>query len=103
MAAVLVPLFVLLALQYWWLGDLERNSAIAREATLENYVEAVAKNPKNRFRIAHGNGAPPVDRKKLMRYFNMDHIYELYGSTEAAINTVTSPARPESLTRAEGF
>ena len=42
-AAVLVPLLVLLALQYWWLGDLERNSAIAREATLENYVEAVAK------------------------------------------------------------
>ena len=42
-AAVLIPLAVLLALQYWWLGDLEHNSAIAREATLENYVEAVAK------------------------------------------------------------
>jgi signal transduction histidine kinase len=42
-AAVLLPLLVLLALQYWWLGDLERNSAIARKATLENYLEAVAK------------------------------------------------------------
>ncbi len=42
-AAVLVPLAVLLGLQYWWLGDLERSSAIAREATLENFLEAVAK------------------------------------------------------------
>ena len=30
--AVLLPLLVLLGLQYWWLADLERNSAIAREA-----------------------------------------------------------------------
>jgi signal transduction histidine kinase len=42
-AAILLPLAILLALQYWWLGDLERNSALAREATLENYLEAVAK------------------------------------------------------------
>ena len=42
-AAVLLPLAILLALQYWWLGDLERTSAIAREATLKNYLEAVAK------------------------------------------------------------
>ncbi len=42
-AAVLIPLAVLLALQIFWLGDLEHNSAIAREATLDNYVEAVAK------------------------------------------------------------
>ena len=42
-AAVLVPLTVLFGLQYWWLGDLERSSAIARGATLKNYLEAVAK------------------------------------------------------------
>ena len=42
-AAVLVPLAVLLALQYWWLGELERNSAIARQAALGNYVDAVVK------------------------------------------------------------
>jgi len=43
MAAVLLPLAVLLALQYWWLADLERNSAIARQATLKNYLETITK------------------------------------------------------------
>jgi signal transduction histidine kinase len=41
--AVLVPLAILLALQYWWLTELEHNSAIAREASLENYLEAITK------------------------------------------------------------
>ena len=41
--AVVLPLAVLLALQYWWLADLERNSAIAREATLKNYLETITK------------------------------------------------------------
>jgi signal transduction histidine kinase len=43
LAAVLLPLVVLLALQYWWLTDLERNSAVAREATLKNYLETITK------------------------------------------------------------
>jgi signal transduction histidine kinase len=43
LAAVLLPLAVLLALQYWWLTDLERNSAIARKATLNNYLETITK------------------------------------------------------------
>ncbi len=42
-AAILLPLVILLALQYWWLTDLEHNSAIARKATLENYLDAIAK------------------------------------------------------------
>ena len=41
--AVLLPLAVLLALQYWWLADLERTSAIARKATLNNYLESITK------------------------------------------------------------
>jgi signal transduction histidine kinase len=41
--AVLLPLAILLALQYFWLADLQRNSAIAREATLDNYLETIAK------------------------------------------------------------
>ncbi len=40
--AVLVPLLVMLALQYSWLVDLDKKSAIAREAQLKNYLEAVA-------------------------------------------------------------
>jgi signal transduction histidine kinase len=42
-AAVLVPLAVLLALQCWWLADLERSSAIARKAALDNYLGTISK------------------------------------------------------------
>ncbi|HKY31509.1 MAG TPA: HAMP domain-containing sensor histidine kinase [Candidatus Polarisedimenticolia bacterium] len=40
--AVLVPLTVMLVLQYRWLVELQTKSAIAHEATLKNYLEAVA-------------------------------------------------------------
>jgi signal transduction histidine kinase len=43
LAAVLLPLIILLALQYWWLTELEQNSAIARKATLNNYLETITK------------------------------------------------------------
>ncbi len=52
---------------------------------------ALARHPRNRFRIAHGNGASPVDREKFVRYLGMEHIYEAYGSTEAPISTVVFP------------
>jgi signal transduction histidine kinase len=41
--AVLLPLGVLLALQYWWLTELEHKSAIARKAALENYLKGISK------------------------------------------------------------
>ncbi len=44
--AVLLPLAILLGLQYWWLADLERNSAIARKAALDNYLGAISKEVK---------------------------------------------------------
>lgn len=40
-AAVVVPLIVLMALQYRWLTDLERNSVVSRRAALENYLQAI--------------------------------------------------------------
>ena len=40
--AVVVPLAVLLGLQYRWLTDLQHNSAVARRTTLENTLKAVA-------------------------------------------------------------
>ena len=40
-AAVLLPLAVLLVLQYVWLARLERASALAHRAALNNYIEAV--------------------------------------------------------------
>lgn len=61
---------------------------------------ALARHPANRFRTAYGNGAPASDRKKLMRYLGMDHIFEIYGSTEAVITTANKPGDPiESLGR----
>jgi fatty-acyl-CoA synthase len=55
---------------------------------------ALAHHPKNHFRIAHGNGATASDREKLVRYLGMRHVYELYGSTEAVINSVVKPGDP---------
>ncbi len=55
---------------------------------------ALAYHRDNKFRLAHGNGAPPVDREKFIRYLNMEHVYELYGSTEAAITTANQPGDP---------
>jgi len=41
--AVILPLAVLLGLQYWWLADLERNSTLARRAILQKYLDVVLK------------------------------------------------------------
>jgi fatty-acyl-CoA synthase len=63
---------------------------------------ALAHHPNNRFRIAYGNGASTVDRKKCLRYFGMEHIYEIYGSTEAVITTANRPGDPiDSVGRAD--
>jgi len=55
---------------------------------------ALARHPKNKFRKAYGNGATVTDRIKLQRYLGMEHIYEIYGSTEAVITTVNLPGDP---------
>lgn len=56
--------------------------------------KALARHPDNKFRKAYGNGAPPVDRIKCMRYLGMEHIYEVYGSTEAVITSANMPGDP---------
>jgi fatty-acyl-CoA synthase len=67
----------------------------------EAVEKALARHPKNRFRLAYGNGASVVDRKKLMRYLGMEHIFEIYGSTEAVITTANRRGDPiESVGRA---
>jgi fatty-acyl-CoA synthase len=43
-----------------------------------------------------------VDRKKFMRYLGMEHIFEIYGSTEAVITTANRPGDPiESVGRVD--
>jgi len=64
---------------------------------------ALARHPANRFRKAYGNGALPIDRQKMMRYLGMEHIFEIYGSTEAVITTANKPGDPiDSLGRLPG-
>jgi len=42
--------------------------------------------PDNRLRYALGNGASPPDIDRFMRWLGLDDVFELYGSTEAAIS-----------------
>ncbi|HYN19933.1 MAG TPA: HAMP domain-containing sensor histidine kinase [Thermoanaerobaculia bacterium] len=49
-AAVLIPLVVLLCLQYQWLVKLDHTSAKANEAVLKNYLEAVVGKVEWRYR-----------------------------------------------------
>ena len=64
--------------------------------------KALAKHPRNKFRIAYGNGASAVDRKNILRYLGMEHIYEIYGSTEAVITTANKPGDPVESVGAAG-
>ncbi len=47
----------------------------------------VARHPRNRLRYAVGNGASPPDIDRFVRWLGLEDMFELYGSTEAAIST----------------
>jgi fatty-acyl-CoA synthase len=71
-----------------------------RHGSGEAVERALAHDPRNHFRAAYGNGASVVDRRKLRRYLGMEHVYEIYGSTEAVIATANRPGDPiESVGR----
>jgi len=54
----------------------------------------VAGSPRNRFRYAVGNGASPPDIDRFMRWLGLEDMFELYGSTEAAISTFRKKGDP---------
>jgi fatty-acyl-CoA synthase len=54
----------------------------------------VTNHPKNRFAYAVGNGAAPPDIDKFMDWFGLEDMFELYGSTEAAISTFRRKGDP---------
>jgi fatty-acyl-CoA synthase len=54
----------------------------------------VAHDPRNRFRYAVGNGAAPPDIDRFMRWLGLEDMFELYGSTEAAISTFRKKGDP---------
>jgi fatty-acyl-CoA synthase len=53
----------------------------------ERILAEVARHPRNRLRHALGNGASPPDIDRFTRWLGLDDMFELYGSTEAAIST----------------
>jgi fatty-acyl-CoA synthase len=54
----------------------------------------VARDPRVKLRYAVGNGAAPPDIDRLTRYFGLEEMFELYGSTEAAISTFRRSGDP---------
>ena len=54
----------------------------------------VAHNPRNHLRYAIGNGAAPPDIDRFIRWLGLEDMFELYGSTEAAISTFRRKGDP---------
>jgi fatty-acyl-CoA synthase len=54
----------------------------------------VTNNPKNRMRYAVGNGASPPDIDRFSDWMGLEDMFELYGSTEAAISTFRRKGDP---------
>jgi fatty-acyl-CoA synthase len=57
-------------------------------------LEEVARSPSNRLRFALGNGASPPDIDRFVRWLGLEDMFELYGSTEAAISTFRRQGDP---------
>ncbi|HKE10915.1 MAG TPA: AMP-binding protein [Myxococcota bacterium] len=71
-------------------------SAIEREydGDEERILREVARNPRNHLRYALGNGASPPDIDRFTRWLGLEDMFELYGSTEAAISTFRKQTDP---------
>jgi fatty-acyl-CoA synthase len=74
--------YILAALERQYGGDEER------------ILEEVARHPANRLRWAVGNGASPPDIDRFVRWLGLEDMFELYGSTEAAISTFRRKGDP---------
>jgi fatty-acyl-CoA synthase len=60
----------------------------------ERVLEDVSRHPRNRLRFALGNGAAPPDIDRFARWLGLEDMFELYGSTEAAISTFRRKGDP---------
>lgn len=61
---------------------------------LDRLRAEVTNHPDNNLRYAVGNGASPPDIDKFMDWFGLEDMFELYGSTEAAISTFRRKGDP---------
>jgi fatty-acyl-CoA synthase len=60
----------------------------------DRILREVAQHPDNRLRYAVGNGASPPDIDRFIRWLGLEDMFELYGSTEAAISTFRKKGDP---------
>ncbi len=74
--------YILRAIEQQYGGDEERIHA------------EITENPANRFRYALGNGASAPDIDRFMDWLGIEEMFELYGSTEAAISTFRRTGDP---------
>ncbi|HZR81036.1 MAG TPA: AMP-binding protein [Candidatus Binatia bacterium] len=74
--------YVLVALEKQFGGDVDR---IHREITND---------PRNKLRYALGNGAAAPDIERFTDWLGLEDMFELYGSTEAAISTFRKKGDP---------
>lgn len=69
--------------------------AIEKEhGTVERIRAAVTNHPKNKLRYAIGNGAAAPDIERFSDWLGLEDMFELYGSTEAAISTFRKKGDP---------
>ncbi|MFQ5699554.1 MAG: AMP-binding protein, partial [Myxococcota bacterium] len=69
--------------------------ALEREfGSEERILDEVAANPRNHLRYAIGNGAAAPDIDRFMAWLDLEDMFEIYGSTEAAISTFRRKGDP---------
>lgn len=75
---------------HYVLGAIEKQYGGSEDRILAE----VAGHPDNRLRHAVGNGAAPPDIDRFTRWLGLEDMFELYGSTEAAISTFRKKGDP---------
>ena len=60
----------------------------------ERILAQIARDPRNHLTHAIGNGASPPDIDRFTRWLGLEDMFELYGSTEAAISTFRRKTDP---------
>jgi len=91
-ASRFVPDVLRYGVSYWnYVGEPVHYILAAIEKEYAGDEEAirlhVTEHPQNRLRWAIGNGASPPDIDRFIQWLGLEDMYELYGSTEAAIST----------------
>ncbi|MBM4266623.1 MAG: AMP-binding protein [Deltaproteobacteria bacterium] len=74
---------------HYVLGALEK-----QYGSVERIRAEVTNNPQNKLRFALGNGAAAPDIERFMDWLGLEDMFELYGSTEAAISTFRRKGDP---------